>query len=69
VGKSSERGRDSSLFVVVVVPLYSSGRVSIFRDPHFVHFMCLPTSATGSSGGNGMVAGSTSRSHGDDHHH
>ncbi len=43
-------------------PGYSSGLVLILREPHFEHFMCLPTSGTGVSADSGAVAGFTSRS-------
>ena len=43
-------------------PGYCSGLALIFREPQAEHFMCLPTSGTGISGGNGTVAGLTSRS-------
>jgi hypothetical protein len=37
-------------------PGYSSGLVSTAREPHPLHFMRLPTSGAGNSGGNGIVA-------------
>ena len=45
-----------------IPPGYSSGRLSIFRDPHAEYLMRLPIAGTGTSGGSGMVDGSTSRS-------
>jgi hypothetical protein len=37
-------------------PAYSSGRASIFREPHAEHIICLATSGMGVSGGIGTVA-------------
>ena len=48
--------------IVATPPGYNSGLVLIFREPHTEHFMCLPTSGTGVSGGSGTLAGWTLRS-------
>lgn len=48
--------------MVITPPAYCSGVVVTFLEPHLEHFIRLPTSGTGVSGGSGTVAGVTSRS-------
>jgi hypothetical protein len=48
--------------MAAIPPGYNSGRVSIFREPHTLHFMRLPTNGTGVSPGSGRLRGSKSRS-------
>ena len=54
--------RPRRLRIAATPPGYSSGFVSIFCEPHFEQRMCLPTLGTAVDGGNGTVAGLTSRS-------
>jgi DNA invertase Pin-like site-specific DNA recombinase len=48
--------------MATIPPGYNSGRASIFREPHTLHFKRLPIEGTGVSPGNGRLSGSRSRS-------